>query len=533
MSAWDDLVACAVQGTARRVPDVARWLPELGEDAAVLGGEPPERLLDAAALLTARRRAGRLPVIGLVPAEPAPAESRPTAPEVSDLLELLDSALLPELLDGLQERGLIVAPEAITTLLAVTSTNLLAPALAACGARGPWLHAQLCEADPERWATPTRVSTGDDEPWRLGDPATRLQWLAEARRAIPDQAVDAAAAALSGRHESADFRSKVVTLLADDPRPEDEPLLQAALDDRAKVVRTAAAQALQRGRYAAYAGRMGARVRDWVRLHADSEGRRVLVVEPPVELDDAARRDLGPSAGSRSEWLTTAVAATPLRVWADLGTAQEACELLATPEWEEALREGWARRALTEDDAGWARALLGTSPAISTPARLTRVLPMTLQAAVAKSLLMQLSGVGASQAVDWLVATAAPWPPDLLDEVLAALPSILRDRSARGSQLLHRIAYAEHPGAYRELERLAPELGPAQIAPVSRAITTMRARLEIRQALDASAARVAAERADQHHRTGVPDPDPLDQPDQPDQADQPDRSDQPDPRSPA
>ena len=76
MSGWDDLVSTALLGTDRK-PPVVDGLPEEVRTRLADESEPPQVLLDAAALAAAYRRAGRKPMRGPVPLPAATMDGRP------------------------------------------------------------------------------------------------------------------------------------------------------------------------------------------------------------------------------------------------------------------------------------------------------------------------------------------------------------------------------------------------------------------------------------------------------------------------
>jgi hypothetical protein len=166
--------------------------------------------------------------------------------------------------------------------------------------------------------------------------------------------------------------------------------------------------------------------------------------------------------GDRAFWLGEIVAATPLSFWTELdraprppametwgqadcaataadrtravgvagatGTPEAPEQVLArasAPPWAEELRAGWARAAVRQHDAIWARALLaesrpGTHRASSggAPSRLLSVLPAAERASWTARF---VAGHGLAEAFQLLVTCPAPWPDDLSGAVLDAL----------------------------------------------------------------------------------------------------------------
>lgn len=276
--------------------------------------------------------------------------------------------------------------------------------------------------------------------------------------------------------ERAEDRLLFLDALQDGLSPADEPFLEAALGDRSRNVRATAAELLSSLPGSALAARMAERARAAVRL-CGSGGR--LSVSPPTECDAAMQRDGIPLAsptgrGQRAWWFGELVAATPLRTWTD-ATGLTPGGLLALPvgdaanaagdggagdsSWADDLREAWARAAVRQHDADWARALLGPAPrpgpgarAVPTagaPAKLLSVLPAPERAAWTAAF---IRAYGLGEAFQLLGACATPWTPPLSTAVVAAL------ERAAGSG-----AYPwSHSGVLGMTERaLAPETAPA------------------------------------------------------------------------
>ncbi|MFI9269219.1 DUF5691 domain-containing protein [Kitasatospora sp. NPDC052896] len=451
---WAELRATALLGTDRRP------LPAPGGDGplavaagAVRRDDPATALLELAALATVRRRAGLLPAEA-PPAGPAAApDDRPPLPEPAArrLAVLLAgrapghagtlanlTELLPQWLSRARESG-HRPPAALVPALLDTARargELRGDAVALAGPLGRW----LAERNPD-WSYVLRTvpeaaepgRPGDERAWEEGLFAERVTHLTRLRRRDPAAAL--ALLAGSWPTERAEDRLLFLDALQENLGESDEPFLEAALGDRSKNVRATAAELLTTLPGSALGSRMAERARAAVRL---SEGR--LLVSPPTECDPAMRRDgIAPRSptgrGQRAWWFGEIVAATPLRTWTaelDLTPA----ELIALPvagataepesaEWRDDLREAWARAAVRQRDADWARALLGPAPRRSgavrsagAPARLLAVLPPAERAAWTAAF---LRSHGLGDAFQLLGACATPWTPPLSTAVVAAL----------------------------------------------------------------------------------------------------------------
>lgn len=382
-SGWGELVAAAVVGAGRR-------------------GVDEGALLDAAAAVTVRRRAGAVPAPARALPEPAAHDPRPRLPAaarrrlaalladrsgtgggsrrgpVPDLAELI-----PEWLRYADECGYQAPPELLPALLDAARARIdLRPyALALAGPRGLWLAERAPQWAPllrDGAAGPALPDPRDagavralwEEGPRAGGPGTsqvRSALFAEVRRSDPAGAVELLASTWSG--EKAEDRLAFVELLRTGLSLADEPFLEAALADRSRGVRAAAADLLAGLTGSALAGRMAARVRSLVVLDR-SEDPPVVAVEAPYECDAAMQRDgvvAKPPAGmgERSWWFGQVVAAAPLAVWAEVFDGRTPEAIIALPVadgWRPDLLAAWSRAAARQHDSAWARALLGTAP---------------------------------------------------------------------------------------------------------------------------------------------------------------------------
>ncbi|MFB7662450.1 DUF5691 domain-containing protein [Kitasatospora sp. NPDC056138] len=349
--------------------------------------------------------------------------------------------------------------------------------------------------------TTGRGSTDDpgERLWQEGLFAERVTHLTRLRRSDPAAALDLLRSTWST--ERAEDRLLFLDALQEGLSPHDEPFLEAALSDRSKNVRATAAELLSTLPRSALAARMAERARVAVRLVRPAAGTDCLrlAISPPAECDAAMQRDGIPpksptGRGQRAWWFGEIIAAAPLDLWtSDAGLTPE--ELLRLPvvdaapggtepgteaggaadtgtganvadgssnyptqvgSWAEDLREGWARAAVRQHHADWARALLGPVPqpgraggAAGAPAKLLAVLP-TAERAAWTAAFIESHGLG--EAFQLLGACATPWTPPLSTAVVAALEHAARSGAYPWS----------HSGVLGMTERaLAPETAPA------------------------------------------------------------------------
>ncbi|MTE20647.1 hypothetical protein F0L17_16330 [Streptomyces sp. TRM43335] len=447
---WGELVGAALLGAERRTPP----------------GGSVEALLDAAAVETVRRRAGLRPAVAARRPEPAPDDPRPPLPPAAArrlALLLTDrpgtggggrrgiapdlAELLPQWLAAANAHGYRAPAERLPDLLdaARARTDLRGRALTLGGPRALW----LARLNPD-WGFALRGGSGRaaglpvDGTGEPDEAAVRLRWeeglFAERSallRALRRHDPAAARELLAGTWptERAEDRLMFLDSLREGLSGGDEEFLERALTDRSRNVRVTAAELLSALPGSGLAARMAARARSCVALDRTGEPDR-LVVEAPHECDAGMRRDgvvpdPPPGRGERSWWLAQVVEAAPLDCWPEhLGgrTPVRIAALSVADGWAADLHEAWARAAVRQRHAEWARALLGkpsASPAAAPgdPAKLLTVLP---EGERAEWVAEFIAAHGLSEAFRVLGVCAVPWAEPLGRAVVDAL-EIARD----------------------------------------------------------------------------------------------------------
>ena len=378
MSTWQDLVTASLIGTERTAVPPTRipGLPTLADVAE----DPAAILLDRAALLTAARRAGRPPEHAeLLPAaepDPAPVVSPAAALRLARMLSGEYPDLLTEWLKAAVTRGLKAPAQLLPALLdrarrvSPTDPELRRLVAEAGGSRARW----LAGLNPD-WKFVTADTLTGDNAWRLGDASQRRGYLAALRARDPD----AARELIAGSWDAAGAeRVMFLSVLAGEPAASkgskgskglslaDEPLLEAALGDRAEEVRGWAAYLLASLPGSALGQRMAERARRCLRLDQGIRGTRLLA-SPPAECDAAMRRDgITPGPGpdrsqlaDRTRLMLEVLARTPLRTWTDefrMTPAQ--ITAVRSGDWAPVLFAGWSRAAIVQRDQDWMAALI-------------------------------------------------------------------------------------------------------------------------------------------------------------------------------
>ncbi|MBF8194411.1 hypothetical protein ITP53_53900 [Nonomuraea sp. K274] len=331
----------------------------MASTALVGTGRRPYRgdLLETAAVEVVRRRAGQRPHDEGAPAEVAPEEgrdavSRRAAERLTRIMGGEHERLLPEWLAAAAGTGRRVPPYVLPELLEKgrrdRSIRVHLGVLA--GQRGRWL-AGLNPA----WDYLLEEPTG--ETWELGGAADRRAHLRALRAADP--AAGRRLLESTWESETPDDRAEFAEVLAEGLSMDDEPFLEAALDDRRREVRQAAANLLTRLPGSRLSLRMAERARACVAVTGN-----VIAVEAPKECDKAMERDgVRPKPprgiGERAWWLQQVIARAPLTIW---GHPPDRLLALRIPDWDAEVKAAWVRAAVLQRDPEWARAMFGWDP---------------------------------------------------------------------------------------------------------------------------------------------------------------------------
>ena len=443
-AAWQALVAAALIGTARRPPSPSPLLADLGLDSGERSEitDPAAALLTQATVLDAYRRAGRLaaeaPRTLPAPAEP---DDRPACSTTAlEVLELILSGEVPipggvallagQWLEGAARAGRRVPARLLPRLLDLGSTS---PALqtALCtvvGPRGRWLAGHH---DRWSWAAGEALDNLEAVQPRFATAAKaeRLALLEAVRSADPARGLDMLRS--TWKSDPLAERALLLAVLAVGLSDNDEPFLEAALDDRSAGVRQVAVDLLGRLPASSRAARMAERLQALVQ-------RTTLTFAPPGVPDGAARRDgindAAPAGMGVSAWrLAQLVGGAPLSFWTEhLGLTPAETVMLATADGEPA-RATRAQRGGRGAPAGplllgleaaviaqagrahpeWAMAVFAQRPS-------PRVLAALPPGPAAEQLMRLLGGgLGPSPAVAELFAACpGPWPKSLGEAVL-------------------------------------------------------------------------------------------------------------------
>ncbi len=433
---WDDLVAVALVGTAKRSIHEA---DDLGVDLDPgIVAHSSTHLLAAAATAATEARAGVTTAAGPSP-EPSAAPTDTAAvcsPTASQILELLlakgvavtaPELLLEHWLICCRSAGRRVPHAQLPSLLeAATKSTALRPAtIGVLSERGRWLAEQVESWAWARAVAPTAAWDEIEHRWHIGSTVERSSALLQARTIDPALARELLETTWTT--DKADVRAELLGQLKTGLGPDDEPFLEAALDDRSKLVRAVAVSLLDRLPESRRSARMIARLAPLVR----TEGRlsKKLVIELPDKLDEGAARDgLTPRPGQRApkSWMLQRIIGTvPLRWWTETLGWDPATIIARITEREHLIALGPA--AVGQRDAEWSRALFQKTG--------RGELLASLDAATAERLTMDelKKGGGKVLPVDALRHCPMPWSPELSQVVLESLASGETEQRRLGS----------------------------------------------------------------------------------------------------
>jgi hypothetical protein len=492
---WAAVTAAALVGTARgRVPD----LPGIGVRPRPDGG-PEAALLDAAAVGGALHAAGRAVPAATAAPDPCPPDVAAPAPDraLQVLGLVLDQPPVGrDLRDPLLHRWCATAaahgrrvPHALLPALLAEGTRrpaLRDSLLPVLDARGRWLAARRTEW---AWAAEADAApeggAADDDATLLRLPVRELaERLVALRATDPARArsLVVAASATAG----AESRATLLRTLAAGLGPDDDAVLEPALDDRAATVRAAAAELLDALPTSARAHRMAGRLAPL--LSVTGLLRRRLAVAAPGPLDAAARRDglgTGPGGARDAAVLDRLVTGAPLDVLTSATGTDPAGVLRLDP--DQALRSAIRRTVVARRDVDWARAMV----ADEWDAAAASVLPAAEQRAAA---LRWLAAVPGEALVPMAQTVPGPWDAELSVAVAEAVARVAADPTTYRTLTLpvELLGRRLHPAATDALDR-ARAVADRAATDAERAVERARDPQESgRLALAASAARTRA-----------------------------------------
>ncbi|GIH24037.1 hypothetical protein Aph01nite_23470 [Acrocarpospora phusangensis] len=495
---WEQLVSAALMGSDR------------GAGASAAG------VLEQAAVAVVGQRAGQTPVKAQ-PVAAAPAEVLPLAPsKAADRLARMLAGEHPRLIEewlGLAvEHGVRVPARLIPQLLdlGARDRSIRGHLGVLAGARGRWLaelnpawsyvlqessgasllgqralaqtasgqassgQGALSQGDSGQGASDQGVlgrrdlGEGTTDPgvhdhrlhgildhgvWEFGSSGDRREFLERLRAVSPGDARELLA--VGWEKEPPAERAAFLATFADGLSMADEPFLEAALDDRRREVRRAAADLLTRLPGSRLGRRMAERAARSLIRAGDT-----LTVDLPDQCDSAMERDgirselpAGRSGGRKSWWLQQLVAHTPLDFWTrHFGLPPEEITRLKIADFGREILMGWTRAAILQHDAAWARALFDQEPLTD----LLAVLPAEEQSERAAELVRAKSVNG--QLIMMLGGVAGPWSGPLAAAVLERVVEVAASQPWNAGELAKLAAERLDPAMHDQLGHLPENL---------------------------------------------------------------------------
>ena len=364
---WQEVVKTALIGTERKALKAIPPDHKLGEILSCLDSSDKESsLLSAAGAIALYQRAGKIYF------DNQPLQNRSEEEELLDCslvsrqhLALIlsgNAQLLPEWLTVAAAAKIRVPSQYLPHLLTLgqKQSNLRAFILPVLGKRGYWLAKQ----NPD-WNYVSREVT--DKVWQTGSKDARrslLQRLREQDAHIAREQLQKA-----WKKESGDERASLLAALEINLSMNDEPFLEAALDDKRKQVRDVAAKLLSKLPKSRLCQRMIERIRPLIIFNHNS-----VQVTLPFECDAeaAAKGDrqmirdgidqsrYSSALGEKASLLLQMLCCVPPSFWChNWGkTPQQLLQVVDGSEWEKMLLEAWATGALKSQDSLFAEVLL-------------------------------------------------------------------------------------------------------------------------------------------------------------------------------
>jgi hypothetical protein len=481
------------------------------------GGDPAvvDTLLTEAAACGLRARAGWRPQVHAGSLAPCPPDERPVAPAPA-IARL--QMLLADRDAGLIEEWATLAVSHAVRVDGVTAPVLLdwwarqtkrPPAVfAAIGRLGEWLASLNPDwqnragatgilADRSSTAQPSELAADTETLWQTGTNAERIALLTAVRRIDPSRGL--ALVASTWNDDAAAERVKFVELLREHASMADEPFLEAALDDRSKVVRRHVAAVLLRVPGSRWRQRMTAAARQFISVQSSGLLRKktAITLRPPEAFDPAWERDgieqqPPKGVGQRAWWLRLILIGTDLTLWTELTGLTPAAVLDALQgddfagDAVAALVDG-ARLAGDPDwSAALARHLLRQSPV---QIDVVGALLQPLAEADTERLALEIAAVDSLGTIErWVVLAAIerPWSFVFSRDVMTILsnhtPNLAGGDPWRASQLVDAVSRRLDPRAINVFERaVTRSFSHLKAETIALHVDRVRVRAEMRQ----------------------------------------------------
>ena len=478
MPLWQDITTAALLGTGRQPFTPPAAPGEMGAFLARLPADSEAALLGAAAAVSLFRSAGATPPTIDTPAPAAcPPETLPVCgPRVADGVALMlggkHREALPEMLTALAGVGRRVPAPVLPDLLKQgrQSKELRGAILPVLGNRGRWLAAQNREW---AWADQLILETAEspETVWAEGGSEARLGALTRLRQSNPARGLALLQSTWAG--ETADDRAAFVAALETGLSLSDEPFLEAALDDRGKEVRRAAAERLAQLPGSQLGQRMLARAEPLLAWKRRLLRQGEIQASLPEDCDPSMKRDgieTKPpyvSLGEKAWWLAQILAAVPPNHWSERWGEPPAdiLEAVAKSEWKQALLSGWQGAVGRFSNEQWAEALTlyYLKQKVRVPAEVLsaweRAEPFRVEAFLLRTLRSNPEWLQGQDAVlSLLQGLTSPWGADLTHAVIGSIRRVAAQDNTKDQRLWSLTHLLRGSAAFHAPSALADEL---------------------------------------------------------------------------
>lgn len=365
MNIWQNIHTTALVGTERKTLTPIPPTNQLSELLYQLNYTDPENaLLSAAAIIDLYQKAGQIPVTDNQPL-PTPCQRddnsncSPLAAQYLKVMLLKErQQLLPEWLAAAAAVKKQIPAYYLPELLELgrNSPNLRLAIMPVLGKRGYWLAAQ----NPE-WNYV--VSEDIKITWETGSSDARQLLFQQLRTENPAEAREKLTKVWQeGKPEE---KLSFIEILQTGLNIDDEPFLEAALDDKYQEIRQKAAELLAHLPESRLCQRMAKRVTSALiikqnrnRLHLDfnlSNG-----TDEGMTRDGIDGKQPPKLLGEKAWKILQMVAATPLSLWTEINgiSPNEWIQAAKRSEWDRTLVDAWVVAALRQKNPDWAEALL-------------------------------------------------------------------------------------------------------------------------------------------------------------------------------
>jgi len=365
---WQEVVKIAIVGTERQALKAIPPDNKLGEILNCLDSSDKEgSLLSAAGAIALYQRAGKISLSDKQPLQKACEKEELLDCSLLSRQHLAlilsgNAQLLPEWLTVAAAAKKRVPSEYLPQLLTLgqKQSHLRTFILPVLGKRGLWLAKQ----NPD-WNYVSSEIT--DKAWQSGSKEVRRSLLQRLRE--QDAHIAREKLQKTWKKESGEERASLLAGLEINLSMNDEPFLEAALDDKRKQVRDVAAKLLSKLPESRLCQRMIERVRPLITFNHNSvqvtlpstcDGSAAAKGDRQMIRDGIDQSRYSSALGEKASLLLQMLCCVPPSLWCNNWgkTPKQLLQVVNGSEWEKMLLEAWATAALKSQDSLFAEVLL-------------------------------------------------------------------------------------------------------------------------------------------------------------------------------